>query len=129
MRKAAIAAGKIFLFLLISLGMIVLYVAVVAPAVGRAPGAKASDFTNIVFEVVQVGAMLLAAAAMYALIDRKSPMGTWFPPRSMVGDILTGAIVGAFIFFAALGLAFTGGSARLDLDLSSFSMAALGVSA
>lgn len=129
MRNMAISTGKIVLFFVVSLGLVVGYVAVVAPGFGMVPGSRASATANIVFEAIQLAAMLGTASMSLMFFDRKAPVSMGLAPRGMGVDFATGTVVGVFIFLAALAIAFYRGWARLDLQLQSFSMAAMAVSA
>ena len=129
MRNVLVSAGKIILFFAIGTALAVGYIEVISPMIGFPVVKQMSPTTNFVFEVAQFLAMFVPATLIMWFMNGKSPAAMGFAPRGMGGDFLLGGVVGAFIFFVGLGIAFAAGWARLDLQLQNFSMAALGLSA
>lgn len=129
MRDVGVSAAKIVLYLALGIGLAVGYIAIIAPAIGLPVVKNMSRTAEFVFEAAQFLSMFVPAALMMWFMDGKAPAAMGFAPRRMGGDFLSGAVVGAFIFFVGLGVAFAAGWARLDLQLQNFSMAALGFSA
>ena len=129
MRNGAISAGKIILFLALGIGLTFGYIAVVSPIIGLPVVENIGPKANVAFEAAQLLSMLVSAMLLMWFMNGRSPAAMGLGPRGMGGDLLLGGLVGAFIFFVGLGVAFAAGWARLDLQLQNFSMAALGVSA
>ena len=129
MRNVAVSAIKIVLFIALGAGLAVGYIVMISPMIGLPVVKQMSPTANLAFEVAQFLSMFVPAALMMWFMDGKSPVAMGFAPRGMGGDFFSGSVVGAFIFFVGLGVAFAAGWARLDLQLQNFSMAALGLSA
>ena len=126
MRKAATSAGKIVLYLvlvgLIAAGLMTF----VLPRMGYAESDK---LPFVVLGAVNFVAMFVPAVLLKVLIDRQSPMAMGFHPQGSIADLLSGGVVGGFIFLCALAAAVFQGWAKIDMSAAGLSMAAMALGA
>lgn len=129
MQKAAISTGKIVLFFV----LVTLFVAASAMAMVALGMPLTADpmsgTAGLAMAGLSFASIVVPAALLGVVFDRKSPMAMGLGPGSAVADFLSGNVVGGFILVAALGGAVAGGWARIDPSFAGFSMEAFALSA
>lgn len=129
MRNALISAAKIVAFVVLFAGLLVAFLVVAGPEFGLKQGVKPQGAALLVLTAAQLIAVFIAASVMFLIGERKSPMAMGFDGKLMLPDLVTGAVFGAFIFLVGLTVAFFNGWVKIDPQMASFTMAALGSSA
>lgn len=129
MRNAAISAAKFVAFAVLFGGLIAAFVVVAGPSLGLKQGVKPEGTAMLALAAAQLVAALIAASIMFIVGERKSPAAMGFTPKLMLPDLATGIVFGGFIFLVGLAVAFFNGWVRIDPQMASFTMAALGSSA
>jgi uncharacterized protein len=129
MRNALISAAKIVAFVVLFAGLLVAFLLVAGPEVGLKQGVKPEGNALLALTAAQLVAVFIAASIMFIVGERKSPMAMGFDGKLMLPDLVTGMVFGGFIFLVGLTVAFFNGWVRIDPQMASFSMAALGFSA
>lgn len=129
MRNALISAAKIVAYVVLFAGLLVGFIIVAGPEVGLKQGTKPDGTALLALTAAQLVAAFIAAAVMFIVGERKSPMAMGFTGKLFLPDMVTGIVFGGFIFLVGLTVAFFNGWVRIDPQMAAFSMAALGSSA
>jgi membrane protease YdiL (CAAX protease family) len=129
MRKAAVSTGKIVLYFLLMGLLVVGMMEAGWPMLKAQLGMTSAAPPIVVLGVVNFVAMSVPAMLLMAIFDRKSPMAMGLAPQGSIADLLSGGLVGGFIFLTAVAAAFFGGWAQFNPDFSKFSMSAMMVGA
>jgi len=124
MGKAGVATLKILAFL-------GLWAALTAAVVMSAVAAAGEDFyavrdVRVAVEIGLMAAVLAPLAAMARFVDKRALSSIGFAVRRLP-DLFVGAVLGALIFAAPLGLLVALGAAAYAPDWSGFSVEALGL--
>jgi membrane protease YdiL (CAAX protease family) len=125
MHKAAVSTGKIGLYFLLMGLMAVGLMEAGWPMLKAQLGMTSAVPQIVVLGVVNLLAMSVPAMLLMGVFDRKSPMAMGLKPQGAIADLLSGGIVGGFIFSTAIAAAFFGGWAQFNPDFSKLSMNAM----
>ncbi len=129
MMKVGVSTGKIFLYFVL-LGLIAAgTMEYLLPALNMRLDGAPSLARTLTIGVVNFLAMSVPAMLLMGLIDRKTPAAMGLGRQGSIADVLTGGLVGGFIFATALAAAVSGGFAQINPDLAKLSMEAMALSA
>jgi hypothetical protein len=129
MQKAAISTGKIVLYFLLMGLLVVGMMEAGWPMLKAQLGMTSAGPPILVLGVANFLAMSLPAMLLMGIFDRKSPMAMGLAPQNSIADLLSGGLVGGFIFLTAVAAAFLGGWAQFNPDFAEFSMSAMMIGA